>query len=110
MSNTYQYGINNLTWYMVPFDGKDNVVYQALWTLSATDGQGHNVSSTQSLNIPFDPKAPFTPLDKLTPDQTIGWVKATIQPAALAAIQASLDDQIAALAHPTSSGGVPWNK
>lgn len=47
----------------------------------------------------------YTPYDQLTQEQVVGWVQASLNKEA---VEASLQDQIAALKNPVHTTGVPW--
>jgi len=50
----------------------------------------------------------FVPYDDLTETQVISWVEAAMGEEQLAALELNLDNQLAALANPTSATGTPW--
>ena len=76
MTNNYQWAVNTMTAYP-EMDGKIDVVFQAAWVCSATDGV-NNTATYGTVDLTLDPSAPFTPYADLTLDQVLDWVFALI--------------------------------
>jgi hypothetical protein len=81
----------------------------AHWTASKTDGT-HTASSYGTVALPHkDHDAPdFVPYEDLTEAQVLAWVQEAMGEEQLAALELNLDNQLAALANPTSATGLPW--
>ena len=55
-------------------DGFKDVVFLVYWRLNATDGQYQStIAGAQEINL--DAEGDFTPYEKLTKEQVLGWVK-----------------------------------
>lgn len=92
MAVTYTWSIAQLDCYPEA-DGSKDVVFNAHWTLTGEEaGFSGSVYGAQGLII--DPKYPFTPYEKLTPDMVIGWVKAALGKETVAAMEANIAQQI----------------
>lgn len=80
----------------------------AHWTVSKTDGDV-TVSSYGAQSFQPDPQSPqFTAFPQVTEQQVIQWIQATMGEEGLAALAASLDNQIAQIKNPTTATGMPW--
>lgn len=90
-------------------DGETDVVFNVHWTLNGTDGtyQG-SAYGTQAVSL--DSSAPFTPYADLTQEQVLGWVQDAMGPEQVAAIEASVAQQIADQANPpVVTPPLPWS-
>ena len=94
--------------YAVSQDGLSNVVTTVHWRVSKEDENGNSGSSygTQGLTAP-DPSN-FTDWDNLDEFTVLTWTTNEMGAEQVAAIEASIDAQIAENANPTSGTGVPW--
>ena len=80
----------------------------AHWTVSKTVGDT-TVSSYGAQGFQPDPQATgFVAFPQVTEAQVIEWVKAAMGPEGVAALEASLDAQIAAIQTPATATGMPW--
>lgn len=89
-------------------DGHTDVVNNAHWTLTATDGTHTGyVYGSQSLPAPTGPD--FTPYNQLTQDQVIGWVKEALGAEQVASYEANVAAQIEAQINPpVITPPLPW--
>lgn len=109
MANTYSWQINALDSYPEQ-DGKQDVVFTIHWTRAATDGE-HNASVYGTQGVTLDPEAPFTPYADLTQDQVEGWLVAAMGEEQVAAMDASLDQQIEnQINPPVVTLPLPWSQ
>jgi len=110
MANTY-------TWVITAMDaypqqaGQTDVVFTVHWTLNGTDGSGHNGSVYGTVGLtPYQAGEPFTPYAQLTQNQVIVWVTAALGAEQVAALEASIDQQIQQQITPTSVNlPPPWS-
>jgi Na+/proline symporter len=80
----------------------------AHWTVSK-EQDGILVSSYGAQGFQPDPQAQgFVAFPQVTEAQVIGWVQAAMGTEAVAALEASLDAQIAAIQTPATATGMPW--
>jgi hypothetical protein len=74
-------------------DGKTNVVFTVHWTLTGSEaGFVGTAYGTQGVKVDLD--APFTLYADLTQEQVIDWVKAGMGAERVAALEASVANQI----------------
>ena len=92
--------------YTVSQDGHTNVVNTVHWRVSKTDGD-HSGSSYGTVGLE-PPSGTFVEWDDITEDIAVGWAKAALGDDEVAAVEASIDAQIAEQANPTRGEGVPW--
>ena len=81
--------------------GQTNLVYNAHWRVNATDGT-HTASIYNTQPIAYNSANTFIPSASLTKAEVIGWVQAAMGAAAVTALEAALDAQIALQINPTS--------
>ena len=80
----------------------------AHWTVSKTVGDV-TVSSYGAQGFQPDASATnFVAFPQVTEAQVIEWVKAAMGPEGVAALETSLDAQIAAIQTPATATGMPW--
>lgn len=80
----------------------------AHWTVSKTVGET-TVGSYGAQGFQPDPQAQgFTAFPQVTEAQVIGWVQAAMGAEGVAALEANLDAQIAAIQTPATASGMPW--
>ena len=92
--------------YAVSQDGHTNVVNTVHWRVSKTDGD-HSGSSYGTVGLE-PPGESFVEWADITEDMAVGWAKAAMGDEQVAAVEASIDAQIAEQANPTSGTGVSW--
>ena len=92
--------------YTVSQDGHTNVVNTVHWRVSKTDGD-HSGSSYGTVGLEA-PSGTFVEWDDITETTAVGWAKAALGDEQVAAVEASIDAQIAEQANPTSGTGVSW--
>ena len=80
----------------------------AHWTVSKTDGD-ITVSSYGAQGFQPDPTASdFVAYAQVTEAEVIDWIKDAMGTETVAALEASLDSQIAAIKTPATATGMPW--
>ena len=80
----------------------------AHWTVSKTS-DGITVSSYGAQGFQPDPTASgFVAFPQVTEAQVIEWIKTAMSVETVAAIEASLDAQIAQIKTPSTANGMPW--
>lgn len=80
----------------------------AHWTVSKID-EDVTVSSYGAQGFQPDPQAQgFTAFPQVTEAQVIQWVQSAIGTEGIAALEASLDAQIAQIKTPATASGMPW--
>lgn len=90
-------------------DPVQNVVTAVHWVYTATEG--NFTASVYNVATLPPPGVPFVAYDDLTPEIVQGWVEGVLGPDQMAAMNASLADQIAAQENPTSgSMPPPWTQ
>ena len=90
-------------------DGKQDVVFTVHWRRQATDGDGHTGDIYGSQSLTLDPEAPFTPYADLTFVQVCGWLDDAMGAERVAAMDASLDQQIENIINPpVVTLPLPW--
>lgn len=110
MSNSYSWVITEIQCYP-EFAGNQNVVFQCHWTRKATDGVGHTAESIGVQSIAFNPADTFIPFDQLTQVDVELWLEEAMGAEMLAALNASLDQQIAnQLTSQVISPALPWSQ
>lgn len=108
MAIEYTWNIAQLDCYP-EHEGNKDVAFNAHWTLTGTDGE-FSGSAYGSQSLTLDPKYPFTPFEKLTQDQVIGWVKGSLGKEAVAAMEEAIAQQIAdQIDPPVVNPPLPWN-
>lgn len=110
MDITYQWLVERLEAYPQK-DGFADVVFSVFWRVNASDAIGHKatISGVQAINL--DSTGDFTPYEKLTPEQVIGWMQAAMGVQGVADVQRYLAGQIANQTKPpVTSPALPWNK
>lgn len=91
------------------YDNEADVVFNVHWTLNGTDGT-YQGSAYGTQSVPLDSSAPFTPYADLTQEQVLGWVQDAMGPEQVAAIEASVAQQIADQANPpVVTPPLPWS-
>lgn len=76
MATTFTWLIDSLDCFP-EWQGQTDVVMRVHWYCIGTDGE-YTASAAGCTSITPDPKAEFTPFDKLTPDEVASWVKAEL--------------------------------
>jgi len=109
MANTYTWSFPTLTAYP-SYESQTDVVYTVHWVLNGTDGNGHNGSVYGTVGLTYVAGTPFTPFAQLTESQVQGWVTEALGPEQVAALEASIDQQIQQQITPTSVNlPPPWS-
>ena len=94
--------------YAVLQDGLSNVVTTVHWRVSKEDENGNSGSSQGTQNLPAPDPNSFTDWDNLDEFTVLTWATNEMGEEQVAAIEASIDAQIAEKANPTSGTDVPW--
>ena len=94
--------------YAVSQDGLSNVVTTVHWRVSKEDENGNSGYSYGTQNLPAPDPNSFTDWDNLDEFTVLTWATNEMGEEQVAAIEASIDAQIAEKANPTSGTGVPW--
>ena len=92
--------------YAVSQDGLSNVVTIVHWLCSKADGD-YSGSSYGAVALE-PPGESFVEWADITEDMAVGWAKAAMGNDEVAAVEASIDAQIAEQANPTTGTGVSW--
>ena len=102
------WSIEQLSCYPQEFDQTD-VVFSAAWRVNGTDGTYNaTVYGSQSV-APYTEGAPFIPYADLTQAEVIGWVQNAMGESQVAAINASIEQQIESQVNPTVvTTPLPW--
>lgn len=108
MTTTYTWAVVQMDAYP-EVDGETDVVFSVHWTLTGTEaGFVGFVYGSQGVTV--DPKAPFTPYDKLTEAQVIGWVQDAMGVEQVAAYEANVAQQINDQIYPpVVTPPLPWS-
>jgi L-aminopeptidase/D-esterase-like protein len=85
----------------------DGFVVTVHWTATQADGD-HTASTYSTASFTQQPDQSLIPYDQLTEAQVIDWVKGSLGEEGVAAIDASLAQQIADQKAPKVAAGVPW--
>jgi hypothetical protein len=105
---TYDWAVTQLDCYPQYGNGED-VVFTVHWRMDGTDGK-RTAGTCGSTDLVLDPEASFTPYEKLTEEQVIGWVKDALGKEQLAAYEDGVAAQIDALTNPPVVNlPLPWN-
>ena len=94
--------------YAVSQDGLSNGVTTVHWRVSKEDENGNSGSSYGTQGLPAPDPSNFTDWDNLDEFTVLTWATNEMGAEKVAAIEASIDAQIAEKANPTSGTGVPW--
>lgn len=107
MTITYNWTIVQMDAYP-EYEGKTDVVFTVHWTLSGTDGV-YAGSVYGSVATTLAEGSTYTPYDKLTEDQVVGWVKDALGEKQVADYEANVAQQIADQANPpVVTPPLPW--
>ena len=95
------------TEYLVSSEDRASVITTVHWRVSKTVGE-HSAGSygTAALEAPGDD---FIAWESVTEANVLAWTQAALGEEMVAALEASLDAQIAEQATPTTGSGVPWS-
>ena len=94
--------------YAVLQDGLSNVVTTVHWRVSKEDENGNSGYSYGTQGLPAPDPSSFTDWGTLDEATVLTWATDEMGEEQVAAIEASIDAQIAEKANPTSGTGVPW--
>lgn len=90
-------------------DGLTDVVFTVHWRLNATDGT-YTGTVYGTVGVSLDPDAPYTPYDKLTEEQVVGWVQAALGKEQVVAYEANAAQQIENQVNPpVVAPPLPWS-
>lgn len=108
MANTYSWVISQLDCYPQQNNHTD-VVFTVYWRRQATDGNGHTADVYGSQGVTLNPDEHFTPYADLTFSQVCGWLDEAMGAEKIAAMDATLDTQIAnQINPPVVNPPLPW--
>jgi len=93
--------------YNVSQDGHTNVVTVVHWRVSKTVGE-HSAESYGSVGLEA-PGDSFIAWENVTEANVLAWTQAALGEEQVAALEASLNAQIAEQATPTTGTGLPWS-
>jgi len=92
------------------YEGHKDVVFTVHWRLDGTDGE-HTAGVYGSVGLPLDPEAKFTPFEKLTEAQVIGWVQDALGEEQVKQYEENVANQIEALINPpVVRPPLPWGE
>ena len=107
MSITYNWTIVQMDTYP-EYEDKTDVVFTVHWTLNGTDGV-YAAGVYGSVAVALTEGATYTPYDKLTEEQVVGWVKDALGEKQVADYEANVAKQIADQANPpVVTPPLPW--
>ena len=87
-------------------DLSDGYVRKVIYRVKGIDGSTEKVRATGE--VPLIKPSTLIPYKDLTEAQVIGWVKTKLGADEVAAIEKSLEDQIALINTPVTGTGTPW--
>jgi hypothetical protein len=91
------------------YEGHKDVVFTAHWRMDGTDGE-HTAGVYGTVELNLDPEAKFTPFEKLTQEQVVGWVEDALGEEQVKQYEESVANQIETLANPpVVSPPLPWS-
>jgi hypothetical protein len=85
----------------------DGFVTTVHWTASQVDGE-FSASTYSTASFTKEDGINYVPYADLTEDVVIGWVKSSLGAEGVAAVDASLEAQIAEQKAPKVAAGLPW--
>jgi len=107
MSNTYIWNIKKM-YCSLSENGQTNVVKNVEYTVTATNSV-NTVMVSGLQPITYISENSFTPYSSLTESQVISWIKDSMSATQIAAIEASLDNEIKNQTNPvTVIPALPW--
>jgi hypothetical protein len=90
------------------YEGHSDVVFTAHWRCDGTDGE-HTAGVYGTVGLTLDPEAKFTPFEKLTEAQVIGWVQDALGEEQVTSYEENVANQIEALINPpVVHPSMPW--
>ncbi len=93
--------------YLVASGDRSNVITTVHWRVTKTVGE-HSAGSYGSIGLGA-PGDTFIAWADLTEANVLAWVQAELGEETIAAMEASLDGEIAEQTAPTTGSGVPWS-
>jgi hypothetical protein len=106
---TYNWAVQQMDAYP-EYEGNKDVVFTIHWTLSGAEGD-HTAGVYGTVGLTLDPETKFTPFEKLTETQVIGWVKDALGEEQVTSYEESVAKQIDALINPpVVTPPIPWAK
>jgi hypothetical protein len=107
MTISYNWTVSQLDCYP-EHEGHKDVVFTAHWRMDGTDDE-YAAGVYGSVGLTLDPKAKFTPFEKLTEAQVIGWVKDALGEEQVTSYEENVANQIEALINPpVVRPPLPW--
>lgn len=82
-------------------EGETDVVYNVHWIVTGVDGD-YSASCIGTQVVPLNEGGTFIPFEDLTNETVVEWTKAAIGEEQVAALELSLEKEIAAIITPTS--------
>lgn len=109
MTDTYTWVIESLD--CIPsVEGQPNVVSNVHWRVNAKNA-AHETTIYGTQSLTYLSSSLFTPYDKLTKDQVVGWVQEAMGIDAVTRLQETLDKQFENLANPpVITPPLPWTE
>ena len=90
------------------YEGHSDVVFTVHWRLNGTDGE-YTAGAYGSVGLTLDPEAEFTPFEKLTEAQVIGWVQDALGEEQVTSYEANVAQQINnQIVPPVVTPPLPW--
>lgn len=112
MSNVYTWTVTAMDCYPQA-ESQTDVVFNIHWNCTGTDNATptpHTGMVYTTTQVTYTAGSPYTPYAQLTNAQVIGWVQAVLGAAGVAAVQSSIDTQIAnQINPPVVSPPLPWS-
>jgi hypothetical protein len=107
MATTYNWTVSQLECYP-EYEGQTDVVTVVHWRMEGSDGD-HTAEVYGSVGLALDPEAKFTPFEKLTEAQVIGWVKDALSEEQVTSYEENVAGQIKAITNPpVATPPPPW--
>jgi hypothetical protein len=108
MSNTYKWSVKKMTAH-TNLNNFENVIYSVVWGCSATSEEDLVVETSGTQEIEFVNNGNFMPVNELTEQIVVGWVKSSMGNEAQISIKSQLDFQLEDLKTPKNIDVVlPW--
>jgi hypothetical protein len=107
MTISYNWTVSQLDCYP-EHEGHTDVVFVCHWRMDGTDDE-YAAGVYGSVGLTLDPEAKFTPFEKLTEAQVIGWVKDALGEDQVTSYEENVANQIEALINPpVVNPPLPW--
>ena len=90
------------------YEGHSDVVFTVHWRCDGTDGE-HTAGVYGTVGLTLDAETKFTPFEKLTEAQVIGWVQDALGEEQVASYEESIAKQIEdQITPPVVTPALPW--